>query len=119
MPLLVIDRHPSESDGHGNVGYIPMAITGYLEQAKLAAQRTFIPGTASAGSGHDGVATTAFLAWSKEASAGRCLDAALAMLVVHVTRRDPPPALRPLIEALRDIALRSVKIVCSVPNSPG
>ena len=107
--LLLTDRHPSDSDGHGNVGYIPMAITGYLEQAKLAAQRTFIPGTESAGAGQDDVATTAFLAWSKEASAGRCLDAALAMLAVlasqalHVTRRDPPPALRPLIEALRDI----------------
>ena len=107
--LLMVDRHPSDSDGHGNVGYIPMAITGYLEQAKLAAQRTFIPGTESAGAGQDDVATTSFLAWSKEASAGRCLDAALAMLAVlasqalHVTDRAPPPALQPFVEALRGI----------------
>ena len=38
--LLLAGRHPSDNDGHGNVGYVPMAITGYLEQSKLAAQRT-------------------------------------------------------------------------------
>ena len=107
--LLMTDRHPSDSDGHGNVGYIPMAITGYLEQAKLAGQRTFLPGTESAGAGQDDVATTTFLAWSKEASAGRCFDAALAMLsalasqALHVTDRAPPPTLRPFVEALRDV----------------
>ena len=31
-----------------NIGYVPMAVTGYLEQAKAAAQRTFIPGSESA-----------------------------------------------------------------------
>ena len=66
--LLMTGRHWADSDGHGNVGYVPMAITGYLEQAKLAAQRTFIPGTESAGAGQDDVATTAFLAWTKEAT---------------------------------------------------
>ncbi|RVC78652.1 histidine ammonia-lyase, partial [Mesorhizobium sp. M4A.F.Ca.ET.022.05.2.1] len=29
--LLMTDRHWTDSDGHGNVGYVPMAITGYLE----------------------------------------------------------------------------------------
>ena len=91
---------PGDSDGHGNVGYVPMAITGYLEQAKLAAQRTFIPGTESAGAGQDDVATPVFLAWTKEERAGRCLDAGLAMLTVvasqalHVTGRAAPPPLR-------------------------
>ncbi|MGO4836383.1 aromatic amino acid lyase, partial [Rhizobiaceae sp. 2RAB30] len=80
--LLMTDRHPSDSDGHGNVGYVPMAITGYLEEAKLFAQRTFIPGTESAGAGQDAVAATAFLAWAKEERAGRCADAALAMLAM-------------------------------------
>ena len=74
--LLLIGRDASDSDGHGNVGYVPMAITGYLEQAKLAAQRTFIPGTELAGAGQDDVATPVFLAWSKEERAGRCVDAA-------------------------------------------
>jgi histidine ammonia-lyase len=107
--LLMVGRHPSDSDGHGNVGYIPMAITGYLEQARNAAQRTFIPGTESAGAGQDDVAATAFLAWAKEAHAGRCLDAALGMLAViasqalHVTGREPPPGLRPLVDEVRGI----------------
>ncbi|RVC61322.1 aromatic amino acid lyase [Mesorhizobium sp.] len=107
--LLMADRHWADSDGHGNVGYVPMAITGYLEQAKLAAQRTFIPGTESAGAGQDDVATTAFLAWTKEATAGRCLDAAMAMLAMiasqalYVTGREAPPALRPFVADIRAI----------------
>ncbi len=38
------------------------------------------PGSDSCSSGQDDVATPVFLAWSKEARAGRCLDASLAML---------------------------------------
>lgn len=101
--LLMTGRHWADSDGHGNVGYVPMAITGYLEQAKLAAQRTFIPGTESAGAGQDDVATTAFFAWTKEATAGRCLDAAMAMLAMiasqalYVTERAAPPALQAFV----------------------
>ena len=107
--LLMSGRHPSDSDGHGNVGYVPMAITGYLEQAKLAAQRTFLPGTESAGSGQDDVASTVFLAWAKEERAGRCLDAAMAMLAViasqalHVTERKAPPALQAFVAQIREI----------------
>ncbi|UDL90077.1 aromatic amino acid lyase [Mesorhizobium sp. PAMC28654] len=107
--LLMTGRHWADSDGHGNVGYVPMAITGYLEQAKLAAQRTFIPGTESAGAGQDDVATTAFFAWTKEATAGRCADAAMAMLAMiasqalDVTGRAPPPALQPFVEDIRSL----------------
>ncbi|MHB9449788.1 aromatic amino acid lyase [Mesorhizobium sp. RSR565B] len=107
--LLMTGRHWADSDGHGNVGYVPMAITGYLEQAKLAAQRTFIPGTESAGAGQDDVATTAFFAWTKEATAGRCLDAAMAMLAMiasqalYVTERAAPPALQDFVADIRKI----------------
>ncbi len=107
--LLLVDRDPSDADGHGNIGYVPMAITGYLEQAKAAAQRTFIPGSESAGSGQDDVASPVFLAYAKEATAGRCLDAALAMLAVmasqalHVTKRQAPPALSNFVKDLRAI----------------
>lgn len=107
--LLMVDRHPSDSDGHGALGYVPMASTGYLEQAKLAAQTTFIPGTESAGSGQDDVATTAFIAWAKEEKAGRCLDACMAALSVvasqafHATRRNAPPRLAPFIDEIRSI----------------
>jgi histidine ammonia-lyase len=107
--LLMIDRHPSESDGHGSVGYIPMAMTGYLEQARNAAQRTFIPGTESAGAGQDDVTAPAFLAWVKHDQAGRCLDASLAMLAVlasqalHVADRQAPLPLRTFLQEVRSI----------------
>lgn len=107
--LLLVGRHPSDSDGHGNLGYVPMATTGYLEQAKLAAQRTFIPGTESAGAGQDDVAAPVFLAWVKEEKAGRCLDACLAALAaiasqaLHVTGRAAPPALRDFVSEVRGI----------------
>jgi histidine ammonia-lyase len=107
--LLLVDRHPSDSDGHGNMGYVPMATTGYLEQAKLAAQRTFIPGTESAGAGQDDVAATAFLAWAKQERAGRCLDACLATLAViasqalHVTDRHALPSLRDFLSEVRGV----------------
>jgi histidine ammonia-lyase len=107
--LLMINRAPSDSDGHGSVGYIPMAITGYLEQARAAAQRTFIPGTETAGSGQDDVSATVFLAWAKSDQAGRCLDAALAMLAVlasqalHVAGRDAPQPLSRFLDDVRAI----------------
>ncbi len=107
--LLMVGRDASDSDGHGSLGYVPMATTGYLEQAKAAAQRTFIPGTESAGSGQDDVAATAFLAWAKEEKAGQCLDACLAGLAVvasqaiHVTGRQPPPRLAELVDEVREV----------------
>jgi histidine ammonia-lyase len=104
---LLIGRQPGESDGRGNIGYVPMAAAGYIELAKAAAQRTFIPGSDSMASGQDDVATPAFLAWSKEARAGQCLDASLAMLAVvasqalFITDRAAPPALRGFVELVR------------------
>lgn len=86
-----------------------MAMTGYLEQARAVAQRTFIPGTETAGTGQDDVSATVFLAWAKSDQAGRCLDAALAMLAVlasqalHVTGRDAPQALSRFLDEVRAI----------------
>lgn len=104
--LLLVGREPGQSDGHGNVGYVPMAANGYIEQAKSAAQRTFIP-SGDGGNAQDDVATPVFLAWTKEAQAGRCLDASLAMLAVmasqalHVTRRGPPASLERFLDLVR------------------
>ena len=84
-------------------------MTGYLEQARNAAQRTFIPGTETAGAGQDDVAATVFLAWRKQDEAGRCLDSALAMLAMlasqalHVTDRNAPPPLSGLLDEVRAI----------------
>ena len=107
MPdLLLVGRQPGESDGRGNIGYVPMAAAGYIEMAKHTAQRTFIPGSDSA-SNQDDVATPTFLAWTKEQRTGRCLDACLAMLAVvasqalYVTERAPPPALREFVNLVR------------------
>lgn len=107
--LLMVGREASESDGHGNVGYIPMAVTGFLEEAKAAAQRSFIPGSELAGAGQDDVAAPAFLAWAKEERAGRAFDAALALLAVvasqalHVTGRPAPPPLARFVDEVRSI----------------
>ena len=104
---LLVGRKPGQSDGRGNIGYVTMAANGYIELAKGAAQRTFIPGSDSYTAGQDDVATPAFLAWSKEARAGRCLDPSIAMLAVvasqalYVTDREAPPALRNFMELIR------------------
>jgi histidine ammonia-lyase len=105
--LLLIGRQSGESDGRGHIGYVPMAVAGYIELAKAAAQRTFIPGSDSAASGQDDVASPVFLAWTKEERAGRCVDASLAMLAVvasqalYVTNRQAPPALRGFTDMVR------------------
>jgi histidine ammonia-lyase len=104
---LLVGREPGQSDGRGNIGYVPMAANAYIELAKAAAQRTFIPSSDSYASGQDDVATPSFIAWSKEARAGRCLDASLAMLAVvasqalFVTNREAPRSLRAFMELIR------------------
>jgi histidine ammonia-lyase len=80
--FLLVDRDGGNTDGHGAVGYIPMAIVGFLEEARAAAQRTFTPPSDVSVFGQDNVAATAFLAWPKQETAGRCLDACLALLGV-------------------------------------
>jgi histidine ammonia-lyase len=104
---LLVGRQPGQSDGRGNIGYVTMAANAYIEQAKGAAQRTFIPASDSCASGQDDVATPTFLAWSKEARAARCLDASLAMLAVvasqalFVTQREAPLPLQGFMELVR------------------
>ena len=105
--LLMVGRDPSDADGHGSVGYVPMAMTGYVEQALNAGQRTFLPGTETAGAGQDDVAAPVFPAWAKQDRAGRCLDAVLAMLAMlasqalHVSDRAAPPALASFLDEVR------------------
>jgi histidine ammonia-lyase len=80
--FLLGDRDPSESDGHGALGYLPMAITGFVEEARALAQRSFIPAVDASVFGQDDVASPVFLAWPKEAKAGQTLNRALAVLAV-------------------------------------
>lgn len=106
--FLLHGRDVSESDGHGAVGYLPMAIAGFVEEARALAQRSFIPATDASVFGQDDVASPVFLAWPKETRAGQVLDRALAVLAVtasqalHVTgRSDIPGPLRGLLELIR------------------
>ncbi|HQU68052.1 MAG TPA: aromatic amino acid lyase [Albidovulum sp.] len=84
--FLLVGRDAGNTDGHGAVGYIPMAIVGYLEEARTAAQRTFTPPSDMSVYGQDNVAATAFLAWPKQDAAGRCLDACLALLAATASQ---------------------------------
>ena len=95
--FLVAGRSAGETDGHGAVGYLPMAIAGFLEEARAAATRTFISAADASVFGQDDVSTPAFLAWSKCMAAGQSLDSALAVLAVaasqalHVLNRERVP----------------------------
>ena len=106
--FLLHDRDVSESDGHGAVGYLPMAIAGFVEEARALAQRSFIPASDASVFGQDDVASPVFLAWPKEMKAGQTLDRSLAVLAVaasqalHVTgRTDIPEPLRGLLDIVR------------------
>ena len=108
--LLLSGREASESDDHGAVGYVPMAITGYLEQVQHSAQRTRIPGMEFPASGKDEVVTTVFLAMEQGRTAGalrgsRDVDAwrCSAWQALYVTGRQPPPARRPFVGSIRNV----------------
>ncbi|GAB2179114.1 aromatic amino acid lyase [Dongia sp. agr-C8] len=107
--FLLGDRDPSESDGHGALGYLPMAIAGFVEEARALAQRSFIPAVDASVFGQDDVASPVFLAWPKAERAGETLDRALAVLAVvasqalHLTNRTPQSgALRNLLGKVRE-----------------
>ena len=107
--FLLPERPESASDGHGALGYLPMAMVGYMEEARAAAQRSFIPGSDASVFGQDDVAAPVFLAWPKAARAGRALDACLALLAVtasqalHITGRDGSLAsLAPILRMTRE-----------------
>ena len=97
------------------LGCLPMAQTGYEEEARLYAQATVLPGSESGGFGQNDVASPVFLAWSKQDRAGRCLDMALASLVpialraLDVTDRPVPPQ-------LADLEDRGPRNLCSDPE---
>ena len=91
------------------MGCLPMAQTGYEEEARLYAQATLLPGSESGGFGQNDVASPVFLAWSKQDRVGRCLDMALASLVpialraLDVTERPVPSPLAGLESVAREI----------------
>lgn len=93
--------------GEGYLGCLGMVQVGYAEEAKRAAQRTFLPGSEGGGFGQNDTASPTFIAWRAQEQAAFCLEAALAALAVvasqalHVTDRAAPPALRDLLAKVR------------------
>ncbi|MGE0210416.1 MAG: aromatic amino acid lyase [Parvibaculaceae bacterium] len=89
------------------LGCLPMAITGYEEEARMLAQATLLPGSESGGFGQNDVASPVFLAWKKQDRAGELLECALASLApialraIDVTGRNVPDALSALAETIR------------------
>lgn len=94
-------------DGDGHIGILGFVQIGYAEEARRHAQRAFLPGSEAGGFGQNDVAPLTGLAWQGQEGAGRCLDAALAMLAAvasqafHVTQRQAPPELRALLATVR------------------
>jgi histidine ammonia-lyase len=81
-----------------------MVQTGWAEEARAHAGATLL---SLGGFGQNDVPAMSFLAWRKADAAGRCLDAALAVLAalgaqaLHEAHRSPPPALAELTEQVR------------------
>ncbi|WP_374373162.1 aromatic amino acid lyase [Dongia sp.] len=104
---LLPDQLQDDNGYQGYLGVLGFVQVGYAEQARRAAQRTFLPGSEGGGFGQNDVAPLTGLAWMGQEEAGRCLDAALAMLgavasqAFHVTKRSAPPALAELLEEIR------------------
>jgi histidine ammonia-lyase len=108
--FLLPERDIGESDGHGALGYLPMAIAGFVEEARSLAQRSFIPACDGSIFGQDDVASPVFLAWPKEAKAGQLLDRSLAILAItasqalYLTNRQVASEdLRHLLDVVRQV----------------
>ncbi len=89
------------------LGCLPMAITGYEEEARVLAGATLLPGSESGGFGQNDVASPVFLAWSKQEKTGALLEAALASLAfiamraLTATDRPVPSKLESLAKDIR------------------
>jgi histidine ammonia-lyase len=97
-------RHPGEGMGYGT-GQVGLGHVDFVEEARLAAQRTHIPG--AEGDPQDDIIDPVNLAWKKSLRADECLDSMLAVLAViasqafSVTERQPPPRLRDFLAVVR------------------
>ena len=103
-------QHPTAAPLLGgdewSVKPLHMAINGWAEDARAAAQPTLL---SLGGFGQNDVPELAFLAWRKAAAVAQCLDGALAGLLVLASQalyrqgREAPETMRGLIEHVRSI----------------
>jgi len=104
---LLPDQLRADPDDPRELIPVPMVAVGLGERARHAAQRSFLPGAESGGFGQNDVGVASFLAWQKEAVAGKAFDGCLAVLgliaaeALDVTKRDAPPALRARLAFIR------------------
>ena len=109
LPDQLIDPGHEGGIRRGYMGCLPMAQTGYEEEARYHAQATLLPGSESGGFGQNDVASPVFLAWTKLQRASECLDLALASLApiavraLDVTGRRVPGPLAGLEETVRNV----------------
>ncbi|HKY94971.1 MAG TPA: aromatic amino acid lyase [Kiloniellales bacterium] len=95
--------------GDGYLGSLAFASAGFTEQARLAAQRTFLPGMESGGYGQNDVPVPYFHSWRHDVEAGRAFVNALALLAAissqafYVTQRQPPKKLAGFVEEIRTV----------------
>jgi histidine ammonia-lyase len=95
--------------GDGYLGSLAFASAGFAEQARLAAQRTFLPGMESGGYGQNDVPVPYFHSWRHDAEAGRAFVNTLALLAAissqafYVTQREPPKKLARFVEEIRAV----------------
>jgi histidine ammonia-lyase len=96
------------SDEDPYLGCLPMAATGYEEEARMLATATLLPGAESGGFGQNDVASPVFLAWSKQERAGMLLEQSLSVLApislqaLDITGRPVPAPLMALAGAARE-----------------
>jgi histidine ammonia-lyase len=94
----------------GYPGCLGFTAVAFAEQARQAAARSFLPGSEGGGFGQNDVAVPTFFSWRREAEAGRCLAAGLAILAfvasqaLLVDGRAAPGRLAPLLEEVRATA---------------
>ncbi len=67
-------------EGHVPVKILYMVQTWWAEEARAAAQPTLIP---LGGYGQNDTCAPSFFAWRRQEQVGRCLDAAMAIVVGH------------------------------------
>ncbi len=109
LPDQLIDPDREGGIRRGYMGCLPMAQTGYEEEARYHAQATLLPGSESGGFGQNDVASPVFLAWTKLQRASECLDLALASLApiamraLDVTGRRVPGPLAGIEETVRNV----------------
>jgi histidine ammonia-lyase len=105
---LLPDGLRHEDDGVVGIGtgMVGLGHIDFVEEARHAAQRTFIP--SAEGDSQNDLAEPVFLAYKKSLRSAQCIDSVMAVLAVtasqalSVTHREAPPKLRGFLAAVRE-----------------